>query len=1397
MLNFNLLSILFIFTSLITIFLSIYAYNRRNVTASLYLNLLMAAVSIWSFFYGIELASNSISIIKICLILEYFGIANVSVLWFLYASYYTGKADWITPRVRNFLFVVPITTIIMLVSNQFHGLYYSSMELGRMNGFSFNQFQPGIFYWIHIGYSYLMVAWGTILFFRFLFDVSKENRKKVSLIIFAGLVPYFISIAYVFGFKPYGFVDPTPFGFFIMSAILTYGALSSKLFDITPIAMNSLFDSLDDAVFVVDLDWQIVSANPSAKLLFETDILKDNKNIVALLRDDYKVFEGLSNNKNVTEVEIENKNFKVTVSPLNNDKGVFLAKMIVLSDITKNIQIRKDLSESEIKYQYLFENLSNGFALHEMILDSNGKPVDYRFLEVNSAFERLTGLRREDIIGKTCLEVLPQTEYFWIETYGKVVMTGIPITFDNYSTVLNKHYQVTAYTNEQLKFATVFIDITERKKTENKLQNSEEKFRKAFLMSPDCVTINRFEDGTYLLANKGFFETFGYAEEEIIGRTTIEKNIWNNLAERQIWVDEIKKHGEVKNLIFRFIKKNKEVFYGLVSSTYVELDGEKHVLSITRDITDKIKVESELEYQIELQNLLVDLSNGFINLPLIEIENKISEALRVLGLFVGVDRSSIFHYDVVDQVVTNIQEWCADDVKPQVNNIQNGVSEIMSEWYNKHCSGETIIIQNVDTLESGIVKEWLDSQSIKSLTAVPMMNGNECIGFVRLDSVKTHHFYTAAENKLLTVFAQMLVNIEVRKQSDIALRNSQASLSVMIKTIPDLIWVKDIEGKYIICNSEFEKFFGASEVDIVGKTDYDFMDNELAEFFRQHDKNALKAGKPTVNEEWITYANDGHKAYLETIKTPICDPAGNIIGVLGIGRDITDRTIADENLRKSEDRFRNFFEHSLVGKSITTVDGKLRVNKVFCDIVGYTEEELNNIHWSEITHEEDIDLNIKYLQSIENGESNSVQFEKRYIHKTGKIVWVDLKTTLIYDEHLVPMFYISEINDITERKRAEEALRESEEKFRTLFTEMTEIAALYSLVYDEQGNVCDYKITDCNKAFTTSLNYTRNQVVGKLASELYGQNPPPNLDDYARVCLTGETYTFDTYSPKIDRYFQVSVVSPGTRIFATIATDFTDLKRFNDVLIDKNREMESYVYITSHDLRSPLVNIQGFSARLKKQTDALAEVFKNCALDNQTTTLVNEIIDNKIPKTLDFVFNNVSKMESLLNSLLQISRTGRMSMSIVPVDISRLVGSVVKSADYQLNDIGAKVVIGDLPDCYGDENLLNQLFSNIIGNAIKYRDDNRKLIINIKGEKQFNKVVYSVKDNGMGIPQFHLEKIWNVFYRVDVKQTFGDGIGLSIAKRIVDKHKGRIWVESVENKGSTFYIELMTNVFTE
>jgi PAS domain S-box-containing protein len=273
-------------------------------------------------------------------------------------------------------------------------------------------------------------------------------------------------------------------------------------------------------------------------------------------------------------------------------------------------------------------------------------------------------------------------------------------------------------------------------------------------------------------------------------------------------------------------------------------------------------------------------------------------------------------------------------------------------------------------------------------------------------------------------------DITDRKRSEEALRNSETRLRTLVQTIPDLIWLKDVNGVYLSCNKMFERFFGASEADIVGKTDFDFIDRKLADFFLKHDRKAMAAGTPTSNEEWITFADDGHRAFLETIKTPMYDILGTLIGVLGIGRDITKRKRAEEALELAQSEMKNLIQN--VDDAIFSFDAvqnkMLIVSPAHEKVFGYpTSEFFNNSQlWYELVVPEDksiIDAGYPILYA-----GNSLQHEVRITHPKGQIRWIEARMNPILDVSGKLVRIDGIISDITERKNSEKELIESKEK---------------------------------------------------------------------------------------------------------------------------------------------------------------------------------------------------------------------------------------------------------------------------------------------------------------------------------------------------------------------------------
>ncbi len=266
------------------------------------------------------------------------------------------------------------------------------------------------------------------------------------------------------------------------------------------------------------------------------------------------------------------------------------------------------------------------------------------------------------------------------------------------------------------------------------------------------------------------------------------------------------------------------------------------------------------------------------------------------------------------------------------------------------------------------------------------------------------------------------------KKAELDLRKSETHLRPLMQTIPDLIWLKDTNGVYILCNPMFERFFGAKEADIIGKSDHDFVDRELADFFLSYDRKVINTGKSNTNEEWITFADDGHRAFLDTLKTPMYDSDGTLLGVLGIGRDITERKLTWELIRASQKRFQAIFDQAPIAIALIDLQGyPIISNLPLSEMIGYSSVELAKMKFTEFTFSEDIDKDMKEFSDLIAGKIAGYSMEKRYIHKNGNIIWANLFVTTLNDKNGLPKEIIGMVDDITERKYAEIELIKAKE----------------------------------------------------------------------------------------------------------------------------------------------------------------------------------------------------------------------------------------------------------------------------------------------------------------------------------------------------------------------------------
>ena len=737
----------------------------------------------------------------------------------------------------------------------------------------------------------------------------------------------------------------------------------------------------------------------------------------------------------------------------------------------------------------------------------------------------------------------------------------------------------------------------------------------------------------------------------------------------------------------------------------------------------------------------------------------------------------------------------------------------------------------------------------------------------------------------------------------------------LVEALPVPMFVKSRDGRYLGVNRAWEEFFGVSRASFLGKQVEDLYPQNpaIAEMHLEMDGQLWRNPGGQSYEATVT-ARDGRLRDTIYYKATFANGSGEVAGLLGAIVDITARKQAEASLLESERRFRRTFELAGSGVAHIGMDRRfIRVNRRLCEILGYPQAELLRLTGRQISHPDDLDVINAQRPRLYAGEVDSVRVEKRYLRKDGSIVWVSFTMVVERDAAGKPQYEIAFYDDITARKHAEAALRESEERFRSVVDSANEGI----LVYDKQlnvvaGNLAAERILGLPLAniigaagFTSLLpcvhadgspvlpdeRPTRLTVKsGKpLTGEIVGiyradgsmnwvsvntgfLRRPGDTDWYGVVSTIGDItkqrhaelalsasealyrQTFELATAGIahvdlsgrfmkvnrrlceilgygeqeligrpvkeishpedrnltdsqrmrvrsgekpsvrfeKRYLRKSGAIVWVDLSVALACDASGVPQYEIALFDditerkkaeaalreaheelkrSNAELEQFAYVASHDLQEPLRMVSSYTQLLMRR--------------------YGDKLDGDAREFTAFIVDGATRMKQLIEDLLAYSRVGTRDKNFKPVDAGSSLGRALTNLRAAIQDSGATVTHDPLPTIPCDEVQVAQLFQNLIGNALKFRKPDAAPAVHVGAADQGAEWEFMVRDNGIGIEPQYFERIFMVFQRLHDKGEYpGTGIGLAIVKKVVERHGGRIWVQSQPGAGTTFHFTM-------
>jgi PAS domain S-box-containing protein len=1071
--------------------------------------------------------------------------------------------------------------------------------------------------------------------------------------------------------------------------------------------------------------------------------------------------------------------------PVFDENEIIIGTQGTAYDITERIKAEEIIKESEREYQNLFESMREGFALCEVILDKKGAPMDYRFLRINPAFAEQSGMDIDKTIGRTIKEVYPDIEPIWIQRYGDVAITQKPIHFEDYNHNTKRYYNAIAYSPEKGKFAMIFKDITEKKMAEDALKESEERYRHLFEQMLNGFAYHKIVvdennkpiDYIFLEANSKFEDLTGLNHKDIIGKkvTDVIPGIENDPAQ---WIDIYGRVAlEGKELRFEQFAEHLGKWYSV--SAYSPKRG--YFATVFEDITDRKQTEEELQnYQNHLEELVKERTTELTmaheqSQKYLDVAGVMMVAIHSNEKIILVNKKGceILGYNEEEIIGKN---WF-DNFLPE--RLRNDVKDVFRR----------IMTGDIDAIE------YFENPVLTK-------NGEERI-------IAWHNTeLTDRKGNIIGVLGSG-EDITERKKAEEKL-HYQANL---IENVSDAVISTDMDYKITSWNKGAEGIYGWKADDVIGLPIFkvnkiELPDGEIEDALRQLFEKGFWKG------EIIHLRKDGTPLTIYASASLIKDMNGNPMGMVSIDQDISEQKMNEKLAVAQRDLGQSLSDVSNLDEGMRLcMDAALQISGM--DSGGIYLVDKTSGDFSLYNHK---GLSPDFIKSVSYYRADS---ESARIVTAGKPIFTrhqDVDVTL--DENrlkeglkalaIIPIYHEAEvigclnvashelcdvpvfarnslemisaqIGTAITRIQAEEAVRESEKKYRQL----VENAQEGIWAFDSQVNT-----TFVNPRMAEILGYTSDEMIGRSLFSFMDEDGEMLAKNYFDHRQNGISENHDFKFVRKD----------GTRIYTSVATspindsqgnfvgalaciaDITERKELEKELatslirlkqIDRTRS--EFVDIASHELRTPMSSIKVF-------------------IDLMRARKIGNFTDKEI-SYLDDINSNLEDLNKLINEMLDYTRTDSeiLNISCENNDIEDLASDIVRKfktvAETRNISVNLKSA-GKIPAIF-DKDLMKKVFSNLVSNAVKYSNENGN--IQIKIQEESNTLKISVEDKGIGIPEEHIPHIFERFYMGDTSLTRDRdklGFGLPIAKAIVERHGGKIWVESELGKGSTFYFTI-------